>query len=93
MKIHEIISTEDKWTNDAFAKDEDYNSVSWNDPSAVRFDFLGAYLKAYSKTEYHGYVYANLYKTEEMSMQKSLPFISREWGWEKVYNFCVKYDI
>jgi len=89
-----LINTPEKWCDDshAFAKDADGNAVWWKDPNAVQFDMQGALHHAYVPEELR-VIYEKIYGTIEMKEGKGLPWVSKNWGREKVYQFLVKYDI
>lgn len=92
MKVFELLNSEDKWTTRFFALDKDNYSINWRDSSAVKYDFMGAIFKCYSKDELHT-IFKRIYKTPEMEDQKSLPFYNQQWGYRGIMEFCKKYDI
>ena len=94
MKAHELINTEDKWSRDAFAKDNSGKPVYWHDPNAVQFDLQGALHRAYGGIGscLHD-TYGFIYNTEEMQEHAGLPHYNRMWGWEGCYKFLLKYDL
>ena len=72
MKVRELLTTEDKWTKDAFARRKDGKKTSVIDCEAVQWCLTGAIEKCYYRPEWE-----NIVKIREIT-EKVVRFLRME---------------